>query len=136
MKTEIKSNIAAIRDIEDCIRITKKYTKGVFRKKEQYPIQGEEFASKVLIEYYEVYPYIDLDEKMSLLKAYQKTWAWIWGDEKHIDVFFRYDYRDNKASVKIHDGHKAVEELKKNIPGFKESLDNAININKERLVES
>ena len=118
---EVSSNIANIREIEDCIRATKKYTKGAFRRKQEHPIQGEEFPSKVITEYYEVYPHCELSWDMPAGQA----WAWVWGDEIHIDVFFKYDYRDNKASMRIADSNGNVKELKKMIPGFAQALEKA-----------
>ena len=110
----IAGNITYIRTIEDCIRATNKYTKGVFGKKVQHPIQGDGFPSKLLIEYYEVYPNTELSWDMPADTA----WAWVWGDERHIDVLFKYDYRNNSASVEVQGGSKAVKELAVAIPGL------------------
>ena len=127
---EVSSNIANIREIEDCIRATKKYTKGAFRRKQEHPIQGEEFPSKVITEYYEVYPYCDISPNMPVGQA----WAWVWGDEIHIDIYFKYNYSCNRASIEIYNalqsfksfnGNRAVDELKKMIPGFAEALEKA-----------
>jgi hypothetical protein len=131
-KSEIHSNIASIRELEDCIRSTKRYTKGAFRKQIQHPIQGEELPSKVLTEYYEVYPTLDVDWNMPARTAID----WLWGDIKHIDVHFVYDYRYNKAYIKVKDGKDAMEELVKNIPGFKDALDIAIKSNRESLIDN
>lgn len=128
---EITSNIACIRELEDCIRVTKKYTKGAFRKAAVHPIQGEDFPSKLLTEYYEVYPDTDITWEMPAGKAID----WLWGDVRHIDVHFKYDYRINVASIKVKDGANGMNELIGGIPGFKEALDNAIKVNKESLIE-
>jgi len=118
MKTVYKSNILLVRDLEDTIRATRKYTKGAFSKAVSHPIQGEQFPSKVLTEYYEVYPDLEIGWDMRAGDA----WAWVWGDVVHIDMIFLYDYRDNKAKVTIHGGKDAMEKLKEGIPGFKAIL--------------
>jgi len=109
-----------VRDLEDTIRATRKYTKGAFSKASKHPqrIQGEEFPSRVLTEYYEVYPDLDIGWDMRAGDA----WAWVWGDVVHIDITFLYDYRENKAKVTIHGGRDAMEKLKEGIPGFKDIL--------------
>jgi len=119
MKTVYKSSILLVRDLEDTIRATKKYTKGAFSKAASHPIQGEgQFPSRVLTEYYEVYPDLEIGWDMRAGDA----WAWVWGDVVHIDITFLYDYRDNKAKVTIHGGKDAMEKLKEGIPGFKAIL--------------
>lgn len=118
MKIEYKSDILLARDLEDTIRATKKYTKGAFSRAPQHPIQGAEFPSKVLTEYYEVYPDLELGWDMRVNDA----WAWVWGDVIHIDVTFLYDYRDNRAKVTVHGGSNAVRALMTGIPGFKVAL--------------
>ena len=118
MKTIYKSSILLVRDLEDTIRATKKYTKGAFSRVVSHPIQGEQFPSKVLTEYYEVYPDLELGWDMRAGDA----WAWVWGDVVHIDITFLYDYRDNKAKVTIHGGRDAMEKLKEGIPGFKAAI--------------
>jgi len=116
MKLEFKGDILSVRAVEDCIRATKKYTEGIETIRRQHPIQGEEFGSKVFCKYYEVYPNTNVSWDMPAGEA----WAWVWGDTKHIDVIFYYDYRDNKAAVITHDGNGAIEELKNGIPYFKD----------------
>ena len=118
MKTILKCDILSARELEDCIRATKKYTKGALSRVQQHPIQGAEFPSKVLTEYYEVYPEMELSWDMKAVDA----WAWVWGDVTRIDMAFLYDYRDNKARVTIHGGAKAVKALSRGIPGFKDAF--------------
>ena len=122
-KNEYKGTIIDVRDIEDCIRATKKYKEefGTMRKK--HPIQGEDFSSKVFCKYYEVYPDIEISWDM----AYGVALDWLWGETSHIDVMFKYDYRVNKASVLIKDGTIAIEELNVGIPHFKNALDKVMN---------
>lgn len=117
-KTEFVGNIMAVRAVEDCIRATRKYTKGAFRKPIKHPVQGEDFPSRVLSEYYEVYPDLEIGWDMSASLA----WAWIWGDTPHIDVVFRYDYRSNKGFVIVADGMFAVRKLADSIPQFSDAL--------------
>ena len=118
MKIEYTGNITEIRAVEDCIRATKKYTKGAFTKAAQHPIQGEEFPSRVLTEYYEIYPDTEVGWDMSASAG----WAWVWGDTPHIDVVFRYNYQRDKAIVIIHGGNGVVKLLGEGIPGFEEAL--------------
>lgn len=118
MKTEFVGDILSVRNAEDCIRLTRKYTKEVFRKTAEYPIQGGDFSSKMLTEYYEVYPDLELSWDMSASDA----WAWVWGDVLHVDVIFRYNYLTNRAKITIHGGNGIVRGLKKGIPGFGEAL--------------
>ena len=125
MRSEYIGNIASVRAVEDCIRATKKYTEGIGTMRAKHPIQGEDFPSKVFCKYYEVYPSVELDWDMPAGQA----WAWVWGDVTHIDVIFRYDYRQNKASVIIKDGIVAVKELRRSIPNFGTSLAMIVNGN-------
>lgn len=120
MKIVLRSSILLIRDLEDTIRATKKYTKGAFSKAVKHPqkIQGEEFPSRVLTEYYEVYPDLEVSWDMRAGDA----WAWVWGDTVHIDVTFVYNYNDNRARVTIYGGKDALEKLKEGIPGFRAML--------------
>ena len=131
MKIELKSNILLVRDLEDTIRATRKYTKGAFSKASKHPqkIQGEQFPSRVLTEYYEVYPDLEIGWDMRAGDA----WAWVWGDVIHIDITFLYDYRDNKAKVTIHGGKDALENLKEGIPGFKSKLSEIEKVNKAQI---
>ncbi len=114
MRSEFNGSILVVREAEDCIRATKKYTKGAFSKPRKYPVQGEDFPSVFLTEYYEVYPDTVVGWNMSAVDA----WAWIWGDVIHIDVLFQYDYRSNKAKVIVRGGTRAVDELVRGIPGL------------------
>lgn len=128
MRTEYKSDILLVRDLEDTIRATRKYTKGAFSRGVKHPIQGvNQFPSKVLTEYYEVYPELELGWDMRAADA----WAWVWGDVIHIDVVFLYDYRSNKARVVVHGGRDAVEQLRKGIPNFEEILNKIEDSGKE-----
>lgn len=118
MKNEYFGNIQSVRGIEDCIRATKKYTKGIFSRAKTYPIQGEDFPSKVVTEYYEVYPDTEISWDMPAGKAID----WLWGEVLHIDVVFRYDYRVNKASVTIRGNNGVLQELKRGIPNLAEAF--------------
>jgi len=116
--TQFDSNIENIRKVEDCIRATKKYTEGIWSKLTKHPIQGAEIPSRTFHKYYEVYP----DNEISWDMPAGEALDWLWGEYKRIDVRFRYDYRDNKASIIIINGAGAVEKLAKAIPGFGEAL--------------
>jgi len=114
MRSEFVGSILDVRAVEDCIRATKKYTKGAFSKATQHPMQGVEFPSRVLTEYYEVYPETEISWDMPASEAID----WLWGDVPHIDVLFKYSYPTNKAWVIIHGGDGIVHDLEKGIPGF------------------
>jgi len=122
MRNEFVGSIIAVRDVEDTIRATKKYTKGAFSKPVQHPIQGAEFPSRVLTEHYEVYPDLDLSETMPLWEAITTTSDWLWGDIPHIDISFKYNYLRNKAMVIVRGGNGVVKLLGDGIPGFTEAL--------------
>jgi hypothetical protein len=112
MRSEYYGDILKIREMEDCIRASKKYTKGAFRKKVVHPMQGAEFPSRVITEYYEVYPDVEIDWEMPASLA----WALVWGDTPHIDVWFHYDYRTGVARCEIAGGTQSVKELIVGIP--------------------
>lgn len=118
MRTEYIGNVLEVRAVEDTIRATKKYTKGAFTRPIHHPIQGEDFPSRVLTEHYEVYPDLDIS-RMSLGQA----WEWVTGYVDHIDVLFKYDYKNNKGIVIIRGGHTIVDQLKEGIPYFKKELE-------------
>lgn len=115
---EYTGDILLVRAVEDSIRLTKNYTEGIRTMRQKHPTQGEEFPSRSFCKYYEVYPDVELSWNMSASVA----WAWVWGDVEHIDVLFYYDYRDNKGSIIIEDGARAVKELARAIPNFSEAL--------------
>ncbi len=128
MRSEFSGSILDIRGVEDCIRATHKYTKGLKnplsgRSRPPAAIQGEDFASAVLTEHYEVYPDTDLEEIMPLGQAIWKTLDWLGGDILHIGIQFRYDYRGgSKAKVTIEGGNGVIHALEDGIPGFTEAL--------------
>lgn len=115
---EYSGDILLIRAVEDSIRVTRNYTEGIKTMRQKHPIQGEEFPSRAFCKHYEVYPDVELSWDMSASVA----WAWVWGDIRHIDVVFNYDYRGNKASVIIAEGPTAVKELANAIPNFSDAL--------------
>ena len=115
---EYVGNIVTIREVEDCIRNTKKYTEGIRTMRKTHPVQGGDGPSKVFYKYYEVYPEMEVDWDMDAKDFFD----WLWGDTPHIDLMFHYDYRDNKASLIITDGFEALKKLNKGIPGFEEII--------------
>lgn len=117
-------NIADIRAVEDSIRITKKYTEGIGSMRKTHPVQGGDFPSKVFYKYYEVYPGLDMSKFWDM--PYGVAIDWLWGDIEHLDVFFRYDYRSNKAEVTIKDGSEGIKSIARAIPGFSEALGRVI----------
>ena len=121
-RSEFRGTILSIRNIEDTIRATKKYTEGVGTMRAHHPIQGEDFASKRFNKYYEVYPDMNLEEMHSLGEAIYLTSDWLWGETPRIDVVFNYDYRSGRASMTVKGGVSDVRELDRSIPGFKDAL--------------
>ena len=117
-RSEYVGTIMNVRAVEDTIRATKKYTKGAFSKSVQHPIQGEDFPSRVLTEYYEVYPDLEVGWDMPAADG----WAWVWGDTPHIDVLFKYYYQQDKAIMVVRGGNGVVKLLEDGIPGFDDAL--------------
>ena len=113
-------NITNIRDLEDCIRATKKYTEGVQTMMKHHPIQGQDFPSSTFCKIYEIYPELELSWDMPAGKALD----WLWGDCKIIKVVFNYDYKANKASMTLKYGNGDIKELIQTIPGFGNVLQN------------
>lgn len=113
-------NIGTIREIEDCIRQTKKYTEGLQTAGRKHPIaiQGEDFSSRTFCKHYEVYPDLDISWDMLV----DDFMDWLWKDVRCINVMFYYDYRGNKAYMYIKEGIEAVKELNDNIPGMRDRL--------------
>ena len=125
MKTEFSGDIMAVRDVEDCIRLTRKYTQGIFKKPVDNLMQGDGFPCRVLKLYYEVYPDLDVGFDMKASDA----WAWIWGDVLHIDVYFYYNYVTNKGKAIIYGNDGVINALREGIPGFGEALDKLVVVN-------
>lgn len=125
---EYYGNILTVRAVEDCIRVTKKYTEGIWTRREVHPIQGEDFPNRLLLKYYEVHPDMEIswDMPMDWDMPASKLFDWLWREIKretpYLEVLFRYDYRVNQASVLIKDGDGAVRQLVKSIPRFGEAL--------------
>jgi len=118
MRNEFVGTILAVRTVEDTIRATRKYTKGAFSRQAHHPIQGEEFPSRVLTEYYEVYPDVESVWDMSIIDAA----FWLAGETPHIDVDFKYNYIRDVAIVIVHGNNGVVKLLGEGIPGFEEAL--------------
>lgn len=135
MRKEYEGTILQVREVEDCIRATKKYTKGAFQRPAKHPVQGEAFPSKVLTEYYEVYPNLDLDEVMPLWDAIMVTSNWLWGDIPRVEVRFYYNYLRNRAMMIVQGGKSDVGMLADGIPGISPllaALESAPSSNGER----
>ena len=126
--SEYTSSIQKVRDVEDCIRATNRYTEGVLTRRRLHPVQGEDFPSKSFWKYYEVYPETEIGWDMPIGVAID----WLWGDVPCIDVMFHYDYRSNRAIVAMKAGQRAIDALKKAIPGFGEAM-NAVRANNANL---
>lgn len=116
---EFWGNIVAIREIEDCIRVTKKYTEGVRMIRADHPVQGEDFPSKKFCKVYDVFPEMEISADMGLGDAIDL----LWGDTPCVPVVFNYDYRDDKASVSIDNKTGMLEMLLLGIPRLCELLE-------------
>lgn len=112
----LRGNISDIRDIEDCIRASKRYTEGRLRQPDHpdHPMQGEKFASRKFCKYYEVYPDMEVGWDMPAGAAID----WLWGDVEYVDVVFNYDYRYNEASMTVRGDNKLTELLLSSIRGL------------------
>jgi len=118
MRSEFVGCILDVRAVEDCIRATRKYTKGAFSRPAKHPIQGEDFPSKALTEYYEVYPDMEIGWDMPASDA----WAWVWGDIPHIDLRFTYNYKANRGRVTVYGNDGVVNMLREGMPNFAKAL--------------
>ena len=117
-----EGDVVTIRDVEDAIRATRKYTKGKLTVPQRDQArQGDGFAAKAVTEYYEVYPSVDISLEMKASDA----WAWVWGDVEHIDVIFTYSYTNNKARCIVHGRNGQVNRLSEGIPGFGKAIEKA-----------
>jgi len=126
-KSEYTGNIVMVREVEDCIRATKKYTEGIGTMLKKHPIQGEDFPSKTFCKYYEVYPDVEVGWDMPVGVALDLLWQ----DTPCIDVMFKYDYRQNRASIIIRNGVVAIKELSRGIPRFRDSLKKVVDGNRK-----
>ena len=130
MRNEFVGSILSVRTVEDTIRATKRYTKGLFRKPINHPIQGGDFPSRVLTEHYEYYPHIEPNLDMSIIDAV----FWLADCEPHIDIDFSYNYLRGKAIVIVHGGDGVMKLLEDGVPGFKDALvklNNTVEVCKE-----
>lgn len=121
---EITSDIESIRAIEDAIRATGKYTKMIWSRNGHSDIQGDDFASKVVTENYEVYPELDITEQRPLWEALLSTSDWLWGDIERIEVRFRYNYTRNRAIAQVRGGNGVLKTLSNGIPGWEAACQN------------
>ena len=120
MKSEFEGNIIGVRAVEDSIRATRMFAEKMSTMRKRHPDlhQGEGFASQVFVKHYEVYPGTEIHWDMPAGKAID----WLWGQVPQYEVRFWYHYRDNRATVRIYGGQKAIGDLSKSIPGFTEAL--------------
>jgi hypothetical protein len=112
---QIYGNIESIRNVEDCIRATKRYV--IKMKKGNHPIQGDEPTSNFTIDY-TVYLTSDesklMNSNVSLIGEYVKLYNWFISPS--VDVHFTYDYRVNSAEIRCK--KEDIEKLKDVIPSF------------------
>lgn len=115
---EFRGDIASVRAVEDSIRRTGKYTKGVVMQVSQ-PIQGEGVPSKVMRELYDVYP--SLQTGLGVETDFVVFMGWVL-HEPSVAVRFTYDYRSGVAAITIRGGKPDVAKLSAGIPGFQEAF--------------
>ena len=117
---KVKSGVFNIRQLEDSIRATERYTEGLLTKERKHPIQGEEFTSKAFRKMYEIYPTHNIpkalrtNEDEPIKEFFPNFYKWI--TSPAIQIYFYYDYRNDKAELEYHD--KDLEQLIKVIPNF------------------
>jgi len=119
-----QSSVALMRDVEDAIRASKKYTKylSLFSKHNNVKVQGDDFPSSVVTEHYEVYPDMQINWDMSIIDAI----FWLGHGTRSIKVVFKYSYPTDRAWLVVDDGPEAIKELAQSITGFSEALAKAI----------
>ncbi len=101
-----------MRNLEDSIRATKKYSEGVHIMATNHPIQGADFPSKKFCKYYEFYPDAEINSFWDVP---------VFGNYRVIGITFIYDYRINRAEVQM--TRKAdMDELQKAIPSFGQNI--------------
>jgi hypothetical protein len=117
---QIYGDIDSVRDVEDCIRATKRYA--VRMKKSNHPIQGEEEPTSNFTIDYTVYIADDDTKLMNpnrpFIGEYIKLYNWFISPS--IEVHFTYDYRSNSAEIRCK--KEDIEELKEVIPGFQSKV--------------
>lgn len=121
-RVEFAGDLSIIRDIEDCIRATRKYTEGVLTRRTKHPLPtpgANLFPSRAFCKYYEVYPELDFEVGWDMDASHLLEWL-----RQHtcIDVNFFYDYRKMRATVRVYGGSKAVAALEHMVPGFTDRL--------------
>lgn len=112
MRSEFNSNIDTIRAVEDCIRVTHKYTEGLGTIRKPHDFQGEQFPSKSFTRNYEVYPDMVVGMDMPVSDAID----WLWADTTCISVRFWYNYLNGRASFKVLGGEESLRRLVQSIP--------------------
>lgn len=127
MRSKYTGTILDVRAVENTIRATERYTKVISRKKrKEYQIQGEEFSSRTVIEFYEVHPDIDIGKQRPLREIWETikdASDWLWGDTPMVEVTFVYYQARNEALVDVYGGNGVLKMLEDGIPGWKEALE-------------
>lgn len=119
---KINGTILQIRELEDTIRSTKRYTENLFTDRRNHPEQGNGEPSKAFTRTMEVYldaDYQEFDLAMDASELFQKKWDWI--TSRAIRVRFWYDYREGKASIEVKSDNVLCQ-LSKVIPGFSDAV--------------
>lgn len=96
---KLKGNIAQIRELEDCIRATKRYTEGLFTKKIEHSQQGDSpsRAFTRLLEVYLDHDFMGIDWDRDAVEFIKDGLDWY--ASRATVVKFWYDYRSNKAEI-------------------------------------
>ena len=116
---QLNSDISIIRELEDCIRSTKRYIKLV--KSRHEPSQSNGSPILLFTESYLVYTGNEsniLFSEKKILEAFVKMYNWFMSEA--VTIHLTYDYRDDKASVRC--SNCDLDSLCEVIPGFKDIL--------------
>lgn len=114
---EFTGSVVAVRAVEDCIRATGKYSKFQITETK---VLGADFPSKVLTEHYEVYP--KLSTKFGGDVRFPEAVDLFIGESPTVIVKFKYNYREDTASVIIKKGIPDIQLLIRGIDGFEASI--------------
>lgn len=118
---KINGSIAQIRDIEDTIRATKRYTEGLTMRRKDHPKQGDDMPSSAFARTLEVYldsDFTQFDWDMDIRELINKRLEWLKSRATVLRLW--YDYPNNRASLHLHS--YAVENLCESIPDFEAAL--------------
>jgi len=119
----IIGTIIEIRELENCIRATNRYTEFLFTEKHPKDTQGAGLPCMAFTRPLEVYldaEFKDFNWNADFYELVKNRWDWL--RSKAVIVRFWYDYRDNKARMDVH-SQNTLNRLAAIIPGFERLAD-------------